>query len=390
MRNRKGEVIRIVKFAVDVTARKLEDASIAGQIAALHKAQAVIEFELDGTIITANENFLAATGYALEEIQGKHHRMFVSPEHAASAEYRALWQRLASGTFEQGEFQRFKKSGEEIWIQASYNPIFDMNGNPFKVVKFATDITDQVLAWRRTETVSGIIGNLDEIGSAVQTANAQFSTAAQASSEASSTVQQVAVGAEQLDGSVHEIARSMAVSSEHVASAIKQTGSADEAVGALNSAANAMGGIIGLIQDIAEQINLLALNATIESARAGEAGKGFAVVATEVKNLANQVAEATGKISSEIDTMQAVSSTVVTSLSGIKEAISSVESSVTSVASAVEEQAVVTRDIAQNMQMTSSAVTNIDGSLNELRASIEVADSAAQSVRSEIASLAAA
>ncbi len=386
-----SEVTRVVKFAVDVTARKLEDAPVAGQIAALHNSQAVIEFELDGTIITANENFLGAMGYSLAEVQGNHHRIFVDPAYGASAEYAGFWKSFADGKFQQGEFKRFSKAGDEIWIQASYNPILDMNGKPFKVVKFATDITEQVRARQRNEQVTGIVNrNLDEIGSAVQTANSQFSMAAHASTEATETVQQVAAGAEELDSSVQEIARSMAVSTEHVASAIKQTGSADEAAGELNNAADAMGGIIGLIQDIAEQINLLALNATIESARAGEAGKGFAVVANEVKNLANQVAEATGKISAEIDTMQTVSTSVVSSLSGIKEAIASVESSVTSVASAVEEQAAVTREIAQNMQTTSSAVTNIDSSLGQLRSSIEVADSAAQTVRSEIASLAAA
>jgi methyl-accepting chemotaxis protein len=140
-----GNPFKVVKYATDITEEKLRNADFSGQIEAVGKSQAVIEFNMDGTIITANENFCGAMGYALEEIQGKHHSMFADPELAASAEYKAFWEKLNRGEFDAGEFKRLGKGGKEIWIQASYNPILDMNGKPFKVVKFATDITAQVL-----------------------------------------------------------------------------------------------------------------------------------------------------------------------------------------------------------------------------------------------------
>jgi methyl-accepting chemotaxis protein len=383
-----GKVYRVIKFATDVTDRKLKDADMFGQLSAIGKSQAIIEFDLDGTILTANDLFLTAMGYRMEEIVGKHHRMFVEDAYGASPQYGAFWSALRAGEFQQAEFRRFGKGGREVWIQATYNPILDMNGKPFKVVKFAVDITETVQTRQRNERLAALVmENMEHIGDAVQAANAKFASTAEASHEVSATVQQVAAGAEELDSSVQEIARSTAVSTEQVARPIEQTGSADNAVADLTKSAEAMGGIIELIQDIAAQINLLALNATLESARAGEAGKGFAVVAGEVKSLANQVATATAKISTEIDTMQSVSDSVVKALAVIKSSISEIESSVTGVGGAVEEQAAVTREISQNMQATSEAVSLIDNGINEIRSSMEIADTASTTVRQEISAM---
>ena len=389
--DRRGKVYRVVKFATDVTARKLVDANVSGQLDAIGRSQAIIEFQLDGTILDANENFLNAVGYRLDEIKGQPHRMFVDPADANAPEYQQFWDSLRRGEYQQAEYKRIAKGGKEIYIQASYNPIFDMNGKPFKVVKYAADVTRQAMARVRSSQATTIVNEkLDQIGSAVESATRQSAAAAEASSSAAETVQQVAAGAEELDSSVQEIARSMAISTKQVSTAITQVSSADDAVKKLSQTALDMGSIVGLIQDIASQINLLALNATIESARAGEAGKGFAVVANEVKSLANQVAGATGRISSEIDGMQTVSKTVVVALSTISEAVSAVESSVTGVASAVEEQAAVTREIAQNMQHATTAVSEIDHSIGAIREAVEQADTAARTVREEVAALAAA
>jgi len=139
-----GNPIRVVKFATDVTATKLQTAEFEGKICAINRAQAVIEFELDGTIITANDNFLDIFGYTLDEVTGKHHRMFCDPGYAESADYREFWQRLGRGEYDADEFKRISKDGAEIWLQASYNPIFDADGRPLKVVKFASDITQEV------------------------------------------------------------------------------------------------------------------------------------------------------------------------------------------------------------------------------------------------------
>ena len=139
-----GKPIRIVKFATDVTASKLQIAEFEGKIRAINRAQALIEFELDGTVITANENFLRIFGYNLNEVVGKHHRIFCDPGYAESSEYARFWQKLGRGEYEADEFKRLTKDGAEVWLQASYNPIFDMEGRPLKVVKFASDITVEV------------------------------------------------------------------------------------------------------------------------------------------------------------------------------------------------------------------------------------------------------
>lgn len=141
-----GKVFKVVKFATDITEEKRKNAYFEGQLDAIGKSQAVIEFELDGTIINANDNFLAALGYTLDEIKGKHHSMFVDNEYKTSAEYKAFWENLNKGTYASGEFKRIAKGGREIWIQATYNPILDQNGKPFRVVKFATDVTARTKA----------------------------------------------------------------------------------------------------------------------------------------------------------------------------------------------------------------------------------------------------
>nr|WP_123434377.1 methyl-accepting chemotaxis protein [Pseudomonas brassicacearum] len=141
-----GKPFKVVKYATDITQSKLQAADFAGQLGAISKAQAVIEFSLDGKILHANDNFLNTLGYTLAEIKGQHHSMFADPVYRASPEYRVFWDKLGRGEFDAGEYKRIGKGGKEIWIQASYNPIMDMNGQPFKVVKYATDVTAQVNA----------------------------------------------------------------------------------------------------------------------------------------------------------------------------------------------------------------------------------------------------
>ena len=139
-----GKPVKVMKFATDVTAAKLQNAEFEGKIQAIDRAQAVIEFDLDGTVITANENFLSIFGYGLDEVVGKHHRIFCEPGYAESPAYAEFWQTLGRGEYESDEFKRLAKDGTELWLQASYNPIFDADGRPLKVVKFASDITDEV------------------------------------------------------------------------------------------------------------------------------------------------------------------------------------------------------------------------------------------------------
>ncbi len=317
--NESGKPFKIVKFATDVTQQKLSVADNDGQIAAIRKSQAVIEFRMDGTIQSANQNFLNAMGYTFAEIEGKHHSVFVEPAERDSSTYREFWQNLNRGQYQVAEYKRIGKAGREVWIQASYNPILDLNGKPFKVVKYATDITAQAMARMKAERARALID-------------------------------QVASGSEAMNSSIREISESMVRSRQTTAAAVNQVEAADVQAQRLSSTTQSMGGIVSLIGDITGQINLLALNATIESARAGEAGRGFAVVAAEVKNLANQAKQATDKISSEIESLNSVSGDVLSTLVAIKSAIESVKEYVTSTAAAVEEQSAVTNDMSSNIK----------------------------------------
>jgi methyl-accepting chemotaxis protein len=315
----KGKPFRVVKFATDVTKEKLATADLAGQIASIDKSQAVIEFNMDGTIIGANQNFLKTVGYSLDEIRGRHHSMFVDPSEREGAAYRDFWAALNRGEYQAAEYKRIGKGGKEVWIQASYNPILDLNGRPFKVVKYATDITAQVRVRMGNERVRGMM-------------------------------ESVAAGAEELNASVREISEAMTKSRETASTAVGRVEAADAQAKRLNEAAQAMSGIVELIGSITGQINLLALNATIESARAGEAGRGFAVVASEVKNLATQAKQATDKIGQEIENLNGISGDVVSALDSIKEAIQGVSEYVTATAAAVEEQSTVTSEMSSSMQ----------------------------------------
>ncbi|WP_024520674.1 PAS domain-containing methyl-accepting chemotaxis protein [Bradyrhizobium sp. Tv2a-2] len=325
VRHETGRPFKVVKLASDITEQKLVSADTTGQIDAIKKSQAVIEFRMDGTIGWANHNFLKAMGYGLVDVQGKHHSMFVPAEDRASLAYANFWKNLNRGEYQSGEFKRVAKGGREIWIEASYNPILDFNGKAFKVVKYATDVTEKAMARMKAEEAKGLI-------------------------------ESVAAGSEEMTASIREIAETMVKSRETANTAVMKVEAADAQAQRLAAATEAMGGIVELIGNITGQINLLALNATIESARAGEAGRGFAVVASEVKSLASQAKHATDKIATEIDALNGVSSEVVNALSAIRTAITHVHEYVASTAAAVDEQNAVTADMSTNMQRAAAAL----------------------------------
>ncbi|WP_279597389.1 PAS domain-containing methyl-accepting chemotaxis protein [Methylobacterium sp. J-068] len=337
IRDRNGVPIKVVKFATDITAQKLQTADAMGQLAAVNRSQAVIEFAPDATILDANANFLAALGYGIEEIQGRPHAMFVEPGYAQTPDYEAFWDRLRSGQFSSGMFQRFGKGGRSVWIQASYNPIFDPTGRLTKIVKYATDVTANMEA--RSVAVEAAERTLDN-------------------------VQAVTDAADTMNASALEISRSMAQSKIVVDDIHGRAGEADAATERLRAAAQSMSGVATMITDIAQQINLLALNATIEAARAGEAGRGFAVVAAEVKNLAGQAAAATNRIISEIAGMQAVSSEVAGTLATITAAIGTISQHVDGVTASMDEQAQATGAILASMQQAAVGVSSISTGLD--------------------------
>ena len=461
-----GRVRKIVKFALDVTAERLAAAETAGQIAAIGRSQAVIHFDLDGTVRSANANFLDALGYAAHEVEGRHHSLFVRPEDAASAEYRTFWEALARGEFRAGEFLRVGKDGREVWIQATYNPILDPSGRPFKVVKYASDITaakraaadleGKAEAARRSQAViefdmDGTVLDandnfLDALGYTlpevqgrhhrmfVSAATAespayanfwatlragQFTSAAyqrvgkdgrevwiQASynpvldpagrpfkvvkyafditqsmsvrSSALAMAEQTLGRVRAVAGAVGEMHRTSEAIAEQMDRSHQAVGEIQErmsAAGALSSklddAASAMTGVVELITSIAEQINLLALNATIEAARAGEAGRGFAVVATEVKSLAAQARSATGRITGEIGAMQAVSRDVGEALTSTAMVVDTVQSYIAQTTDASARQRATTGQVNADMQAMSVRVAAFASSLDAWNVGLE-------------------
>ena len=394
-----GKPVGVVKFATDITQQKNRLADLEGQQQAINKAQAVIEFDLTGHVLHANENFLAVLGYRLPEIVGRHHGMFVDPVERESQEYRRFWQRLGQGEFDAGQYRRIGKSGEEIWIQASYNPILDAKGAPYKVVKFATDITasfkgkqleaavretGEVIAQAKNKDLTGripldgksgeiaqlcvgvndlidtmasivcsvrdISGRIDDASLKISSDSAQL---AERTESNAASLQETAATTEELAASVkHSAGNSKAaVDLGREASKVATRGGeiVTEAVGAMErieKASSSISEIIAMIDEIAFQTNLLALNAAVEAARAGDAGRGFAVVASEVRALAARCSESANGVKAlianstqQIQTGVQLVKQAGTTLQEIVSAASKVASTVDEISQATAEQA---------------------------------------------------
>ena len=432
-----GKPFKVVKYATDITSEVIRNADFAGQIDAINKAQAVIQFTLDGKILDANDNFLNTLGYSLAEIKGQHHSIFVDVAYRSSTDYRMFWDKLARGEYEAGQYRRIGKGGREVWIQASYNPIMGPDGKPVKVVKYATDVTEQVkasealqTAVRQTQAVvdaaknndlreriptdgkSGEIGQLcDGVNGLLDTMSSILADVLESSQTLSSAAREIANGNTDLSQRTEEQAASLeetAASMEELTSTVRQNAENAQQANKLASSASDVairGGtvvaevvqtmegithasrkiadIIGVIDEIAFQTNILALNAAVEAARAGDQGRGFAVVAAEVRNLAQRSANAAkeikGLISDSVSKVESGSRLVDTAGKTMEEIVQSVKR----VTDIMAEISAASQEQRGGIEQVNNAVTQMDKVTQQNAALVEEAAAAAKSMEEQ-------
>jgi PAS domain S-box-containing protein len=405
-----------------------------GQLAAINRAQAVIEFDLKGTVVSANENFLNVMGYRLDEIKGQHHSTFVEPAYRTTDDYRRFWEKLARGDYETAQYKRIGKGGKEVWIQGSYNPILDANGKPYKVVKYASDVTAQVKLSQQMEEsvaqtqqiikgategdlakrldVSGKSGDLAKLAQAINSllesvadivSNVKHSAGevlrgaeeisqgnanlSQRTEEQSSSLEETASSMEEMTSTVKQNADNAGQANQLATAARDQAekggavvGNAVKAMADINESSKKISDIISVIDEIAFQTNLLALNAAVEAARAGEQGRGFAVVATEVRSLAGRSATAAKEIKELIqDSVRKVEDgSLLVTQSG--QTLEQIVLSVKKVSDIVAEIAAASREQSSGIEQVNKAVMQMDEMTQQNAALVEQATAASQSM----------
>ena len=413
-------------------------------LGAIHKSQAVIEFQLDGTIIRANENFSKTMGYSAAEIEGRKHSMFATPEYAASEEYRAFWRALNNGEFVSDKFLRLAKGGREVWLQASYNPMFDKAGKLYKVIKLATDITvseqenlrrsaerntareQQVFAVEATATALSklaagdltyrldgrfpeeyqrlqadfnaainrlheVMGNVAGAAGAIRSGTGEITSAAddlsRRTERQAANLEETAAALDEITATVRKTAEG-AREAQSVVNAARNDAEASgvvvadaiTAMGKIEASATQISQIVGVIDEIAFQTNLLALNAGVEAARAGEAGRGFAVVASEVRALAQRSAEAAKEIKALISASTAQVSSGVDLVGKTGQALQRIVSEVAKITELVTEIAASAQEQAVGLGQVNTAINEMDQMTQQNAAMVEESTAASHAL----------
>jgi methyl-accepting chemotaxis protein len=423
-----GKTVGFVVEWADAKARLL-NVDYAAQIAAISRSQAIIEFSVDGTIMGANENFLSLMGYSLPDMVGRNHSIFVDKEYAASNDYKAFWDALREGRYQAAEFKRVTKSGKEVIIAASYNPILDINGKVVKVVKFATDVTARVrtvsslgdalkrlcsgdFAFQLTEpfaaefeflrhdlnrSVSQLCDTFREISASVEVISQGTREIGQGVGDLSRRTESQAANLEETAAALEEITANVGASAQRAQEARDVAGSAKasaeksgevvsqavDAMSRIEDSSSKISNIIGVIDEIAFQTNLLALNAGVEAARAGEAGRGFAVVAQEVRELAQRSAKAAKEIKDLIQNSATEVASGVKLVSDTGGALKSISQLIVDINDHIVAISTAAREQSSGLVEVNSAVTGMDQMTQQNAAMVEESSAAASTLATE-------